>query len=258
MAAFAIGPRTERSSRRSAGRFRDGGGVAFSSRRYPAPLASGALRVGSETLATQRGPGRPPLGDEIVELIVRLGRENRPLGMCSHSGRASRSRDPSLGKLDPPGASTPRSRTSTSERAYVEGVPRRPGERILATDFFVVDTSKFHPALCSVRHRDPEPHSHILGSPIIRPAPSSPRLPQPCRDLAEHGRSFRFLIRDRDAKFTASFDEVFASEDRGDQDTDPGTKGEGFASHCTSWVGWGVLCRRVVGHDMELAADRQG
>ena len=31
-------------------------------------------------------------------------------------------------------------------------------------------------------------------------------------DLSEHHRSFRFLIRDRDSKYTASFDEVFRSD----------------------------------------------
>jgi len=53
---------------------------------------------------------------------------------------------------------------------------------------------------------------HIAG---CTPNPSAPWVTQQARQLtwalAEHPESFRFLIRDRDQKFTASFDEVFRS-----------------------------------------------
>jgi len=60
-----------------------------------------------------------------------------------------------------------------------------------------------------------------LGSRCVRvtgctPNPSAPWVTQQARHLtwtlAERSGSFRFLIRDRDQKFTESFDEVFRSD----------------------------------------------
>jgi putative transposase len=54
---------------------------------------------------------------------------------------------------------------------------------------------------------------HVLG---VTDHPTGAFVTQVARnfmgDLADRGRSFKFLIQDRDTKFTASFDEVLRSE----------------------------------------------
>jgi transposase InsO family protein len=161
----------------------------------------------------QRGPGRPPLPSNIIELIVRLGRENRSWGCIRIQGE--------LRKL---GINL----SATSIRRVLRGHGLGPAPRrgpswteflkaqaagMLATDFFVVDTVWFRQLYVLFVIEVATRRVHLLG---VTEHPTGLWVTQTARnltgDLADQDRRFKFLIRDRDTKFTAAFDEVFRAQ----------------------------------------------
>jgi transposase InsO family protein len=162
----------------------------------------------------RRGPGRPPLDAELHALIVRLARENPRWGYRRIVGE--------LGKLGLWVSAT--SVRAVLKRCQIPPAPRRSGPSwraflraqargVVACDFLTVDTvwlRRFY-VLFFIQ----------LGTRRVRLAgvtehPSGTWITQQARNLMidSRGREHpaRFLIRDRDAKFSAAFDEVFRSE----------------------------------------------
>jgi transposase InsO family protein len=83
---------------------------------------------------------------------------------------------------------------------------------IVATDFFHIDTVLLRRYYVLFVIELERRVVHVLG---VTTNPNGQWVTQVARnfaaDLEETGRRFRFLIRDRDTKFTASFDEMFTS-----------------------------------------------
>lgn len=161
-----------------------------------------------------RQPGRPPLPDEHVELICHLARENPRWGYLRIAGE--------LAKLGVVISAT--SVRNVLHRHGLSPAPRREGptwseflraqaESMLATDFFHVDTvggRRFYALFVIEIDRRVV---HLLG---ITTNPNGVWVTQMARnlvfELTEAKRTIRFLIRDRDTKFTAAFDEVLRTE----------------------------------------------
>jgi transposase InsO family protein len=153
------------------------------------------------------------MSTESVELIVRLGQENRRWGCIRIQGELRK-----LGIMV--SASSIR---RVLRRNGLGPVPRggptwteflaSQAHSVLATDFFTVDTVSLKQLYVLFVIELSTREVHILG---VTDHPTGAFVTQVARnlvgDLAERGRSVKFLIRDRDTKFTTTFDGVFRSE----------------------------------------------
>ncbi len=159
-------------------------------------------------------PGRPPIGREIRELVLRLARENSRWGYKRIAGELN-----GLGLtvsattvrklLRQAGLGPAGERAGLSWRDFL----RAQAQSMLAVDFFTVETVSLRRLYVLFFIELGSRRVHLAG---LTANPNSTWVTQQARQLAwslpERSTPLRFLIRDRDSKYTCSFDAVFRSE----------------------------------------------
>jgi transposase InsO family protein len=163
----------------------------------------------------QRPCGRPPLTRDVVALVVRLARENPRWGYPRIAGE--------LRKLGiRVSASSVR---NVLRRADLHPAPRRSGptwrqflraqaSTTLATDFFTAESVRLRTLYVLFFIEIGTRTVRLVG---VTEHPNgawvAPRAREVSTRLAEDGFLAKFLIRDRDTKFTTAFDGVFEADD---------------------------------------------
>src|SRR3954451_22043583 len=159
------------------------------------------------------GRGRQGLGPEVVDLVVRMARENPRWGYVRIAGECR--------KLGVRVSATSVRRVLRRHR--LKPAPRRSGPSwtaflraqaagMLACDFFTVETVGLTRLYVLFVVELDRRRVYLAG---ITAHPTGEWVAQEARnllmDLDEQAHRLRFLIRDRDAKFSAAFDAVFAA-----------------------------------------------
>jgi putative transposase len=160
----------------------------------------------------RRSPGRPPVDDRIRPLVLRFARENARWGYPRIAGELLK-----LGLRVSPSTirhillandlgPAPR-RVGPSWRQFL----RQQATSMLACDFFTVETLSLRRFYVLFFIELESRRVHLAG---CTTNPTGAWVTQQARNLSFTGLfdRMRYLIHDRDSKFTAAFDDVFRSE----------------------------------------------
>ncbi len=161
-----------------------------------------------------RRPGRPATPDVVRELVLRLARENPGWGYRRIQGElvglgVSLAASTVWQILRREGIEPAPRRLESSWAEFL----RRQAASILECDFLTVDTVFFKRFYILFVIELQSRRVHLAG---ITASPDGAWVSQQARNLLmrldDEGVRARFLIRDRDSKFTRDFDEVFRSQ----------------------------------------------
>src|SRR5712671_5238288 len=180
----------------------------------PATLLRWHRRLVAKRWTPSRHAGRPPIRPDVRELVLRLARENprwgyqRIVGELKGLGVAVSATSVRTwlreGGLGPVGT-----RRGSTWREFI----RAHRHSVLAVDFFTVETVWLQRLYVLFFIELGSRRVHFAG---CTANPSGPWVTQQARQLtwtlAERQEPLRFLIRDRDQKFSESFDRVFQSD----------------------------------------------